>query len=218
MIKKGNKKGFTLLEVMLSVAILVIVSSMLMVGFLTSMTYAYNTSLYAKIGSSNYSNAMNTLVGLTTSPSARSATHENHLVTVNTVDRSTTPVVINYFSGAKINTESLRITDAGTTGINTSGFNAGAASSSVRANADYAEQNGSSFTYSASSTYADNRSVFFYYIPYECPVCAAAGNPSNLIHARFSTSDPYSYWCQNSHGSIGAGVVHHDNYVQAVAC
>jgi type II secretory pathway pseudopilin PulG len=46
--KYKSKKGFTLLETLLATCILVIVSSMLMEGFITTMGYSYNTSVYSR--------------------------------------------------------------------------------------------------------------------------------------------------------------------------
>ena len=46
--KINSKKGFTLLEVLLATCILVIVSSMLMQGFITTMGFSYNSSVYAR--------------------------------------------------------------------------------------------------------------------------------------------------------------------------
>lgn len=46
--KYKTKKGFTLLETLLATAILVIVGSMLMEGFITTMGYSYNSSVYAR--------------------------------------------------------------------------------------------------------------------------------------------------------------------------
>ena len=47
-IKYKSKKGFTLLETLLATAILVIVGSMLMNGFITAMGYSYNSSIYQR--------------------------------------------------------------------------------------------------------------------------------------------------------------------------
>lgn len=58
---RSSKKGFTLLEVMLSIAILTIVSTMIMQGFLASMNYATNNSVYARLGANNYSTAIRKL-------------------------------------------------------------------------------------------------------------------------------------------------------------
>ena len=56
--KTNSKKGFTLLEVMLSVALLTIVSTMIMTGFLATMNYSSNNSVYARLGSKNYDEAL----------------------------------------------------------------------------------------------------------------------------------------------------------------
>ena len=52
-IKFKSKKGFTLLETLLATAILVIIGSMLMEGFITAMGYSYNSSVYARSASYN---------------------------------------------------------------------------------------------------------------------------------------------------------------------
>lgn len=52
-IKRKTKKGFTLLETLLATAILVIIASMLMEGFITAMGYSYNTSVYARSAAYN---------------------------------------------------------------------------------------------------------------------------------------------------------------------
>ena len=52
-IKRRTKKGFTLLEVLLATAILVIISSMLMQGFITTMGYSYNSSVYSRSAAFN---------------------------------------------------------------------------------------------------------------------------------------------------------------------
>ena len=58
------KTGFTLLETLLSVAIMVIISSMLLNGFAATMGYSYHTSVYTKAAATNYSGCMNTLSDL----------------------------------------------------------------------------------------------------------------------------------------------------------
>ena len=50
---KLNKKGFTLLEVLLAVAILLIASTMVMQGFMSTLSYSGNTAIYAKYGGKN---------------------------------------------------------------------------------------------------------------------------------------------------------------------
>ena len=50
---KKNKKGFTLLEVILAVAIMLIASTMILQGFIATLVYSANTALYAKTGAGN---------------------------------------------------------------------------------------------------------------------------------------------------------------------
>lgn len=60
---KKSKKGFTLLEVMLSVAILVIGSTMMLNGFMSTMNYSHNTSVFSRTASTNYSTAIKKVSG-----------------------------------------------------------------------------------------------------------------------------------------------------------
>ncbi|MBO7451756.1 MAG: prepilin-type N-terminal cleavage/methylation domain-containing protein [Clostridiales bacterium] len=54
---KLNKKGFTLLEVLLAVAILLIASTMVMQGFMSTLSYSGNTAIYAQYGGKNTTTA-----------------------------------------------------------------------------------------------------------------------------------------------------------------
>lgn len=58
-IKKSNKKGFTLVETLLATFILVVISTMLVNGFIATMGYSYQTSVYSKSGANNYAACMN---------------------------------------------------------------------------------------------------------------------------------------------------------------
>ena len=57
-IKKTGKKGFTLVETLLATFILVVISTMLINGFVSSMGYSYQTSVYSKSGANNYTACM----------------------------------------------------------------------------------------------------------------------------------------------------------------
>ncbi|MBR6959870.1 MAG: type II secretion system protein [Clostridiales bacterium] len=59
--KIKTKKGFTLLETLLATAILTIIGSMLMEGFITAMGYSYNSSVYARSASYNSQLCINQL-------------------------------------------------------------------------------------------------------------------------------------------------------------
>ena len=58
-IKNNNRKGFTLVETILAIFILIVVSTMLINGFITTMAYSYQTSVYSKSAGSNYKACMN---------------------------------------------------------------------------------------------------------------------------------------------------------------
>ncbi|MCQ2473111.1 MAG: prepilin-type N-terminal cleavage/methylation domain-containing protein [Saccharofermentans sp.] len=58
LIKKTNRKGFTLVETLLATFILVIISTMLINGFIATMGYSFQTSVYSKSGANNYAACM----------------------------------------------------------------------------------------------------------------------------------------------------------------
>ena len=60
-IKLNSRKGFTLVETVLAIFILLVVSTMLINGFITTMAYSYQTSIYSKSAGSNYKACMNTV-------------------------------------------------------------------------------------------------------------------------------------------------------------
>ncbi len=62
-IKKHSRKGFTLVETLLATFILVVVSTMLINGFIATMGYSYQTSVYSKSGSNNYAQCMADVAG-----------------------------------------------------------------------------------------------------------------------------------------------------------
>jgi len=60
-IKQTSRKGFTLVETLLATFILVVISTMLINGFIATMGYSYQTSVYSKSGANNYSACMDKL-------------------------------------------------------------------------------------------------------------------------------------------------------------
>lgn len=56
-LKGSHKRGFTLLEIILAVAIMMIVSSILIRGFMATLQYSANTSMYTKAAANNYAMA-----------------------------------------------------------------------------------------------------------------------------------------------------------------
>ncbi|SCW36190.1 prepilin-type N-terminal cleavage/methylation domain-containing protein [Ruminococcaceae bacterium YRB3002] len=53
-----SKAGFTLLEVVLSVAIMLILTTMMMNGFAATVSYSYHTSVFATTAGTNYKTAI----------------------------------------------------------------------------------------------------------------------------------------------------------------
>lgn len=74
--KINSKKGFTLVEVMLAVVILVMSSTMIMQGFITTMNCSRNSTIYSRVGSENYS----TLISKISAFSQMSATQREHII------------------------------------------------------------------------------------------------------------------------------------------
>ena len=68
LVKHFNRKGFTLVETLLATFILVVVSTMLVNGFIATMGYSYQTSVYTKSGSNNYTACMSTLANWCATP------------------------------------------------------------------------------------------------------------------------------------------------------
>lgn len=67
-IKQFDRKGFTLVETLLATFILVVVSTMLVNGFISTMGYSYQTSVYSKSAANNYSTCMSTLASWSSTP------------------------------------------------------------------------------------------------------------------------------------------------------
>lgn len=62
-VKLHNRRGFTLVETLLATFILVVVSTMLINGFIVTMGYSYQTSVYNKSGANNYAACMDKVAG-----------------------------------------------------------------------------------------------------------------------------------------------------------
>ena len=67
-IKTASRKGFTLVETLLATFILVVVSTMLVNGFIATMGFSYQTSVYSKSGANNYGLAMDKIAQWNATP------------------------------------------------------------------------------------------------------------------------------------------------------
>lgn len=74
---KKNKKAFSLLEVLLAVAILLIASTMVMQGFMSTLSYSANTAIYAQTGAKNQSSTVQYIVAGTGDPKQATSSPKN---------------------------------------------------------------------------------------------------------------------------------------------
>ena len=155
-IKKSNKKGFTLVETLLATFILVVVSTMLVNGFIATMGYSYQTSVYSKSGANNYTACMAKVAQWNTLP-----------------DRGTTSRQKELEGAASGSVKTLEFTPAGT-GEKLKTLYVGVESQYQLTNtipatlpfqsAAYAPRDG--VTYGTADQLADNRKAIYYYPEY----------------------------------------------------
>lgn len=206
--KNFSKKGFSLLEVMLAVAIMAVTSSMIMYGFLTSMNYANNSSIYARVAAVNVEknyDQMATIMAVrgTTGVGGRYGqleSNSNADASI-TLDGSLSGMSANF--PASLDARTFRYTDATYAGGAADKFDVTAGA--VALNSDYAIAVEGAGSY-GDTTVTDNRTSFFYTIPGsvtwagytstngECPVC---GEPFALVMMRRGTSTQLHWVCQN---------------------
>ena len=82
---KKNKKAFSLLEVLLAVAILLIASTMVMQGFMSTLSYSANTAIYAKSGATNTAANYDKIVAGTGTPKQATSTPKDLTISGGTV-------------------------------------------------------------------------------------------------------------------------------------
>ena len=177
--KINSCKGFTLVETLLAVFILIVVSTMLINGFIATMAYSYQTSVYSKSGANNYKACMNTLARWNhydnLGDDGREAAGQNyinkvnkHILTFDTGDRTATFEDLYVAVEAKNN---LSLTVPGT----------------VRYGAvDYTPND------TTNNSYADNHKVFVYYPEY----CSSDGSGANVgkIVVMYDSDAKEYYW------------------------
>ena len=221
----SNKKGFTLLEVMLSVAIMAISSTMIMVGFLTTMTYSRNSALYSKVGASNYTGCITALASTKADASSvytlNNSNPGSHTISVYGDDMTPTGAAINWGGRGTSAVMYIHLTgDSNSVVDPTDGYNAArVVGGGTSFHTEYAEgdQDGhaSYANYEDISTYSDNRTALFYYFPVTCPICVTNGNVGNIRYAGNCPSGD-GFYCFSSHTDAEvAGRVHDDqNHVR----
>jgi len=145
------KVGFTLLEVILSVAIMLVLTTMMMNGFAATMSYSYHTSVFASTAGSNYADAITNVA--TNSASGRGAYTTMGPGYGSITDNDCKKI---HFSQA--------IAGTGQQDINVQMYreNGGASDANSHAYRSEAEDYGEA----ADGTYANNRTAFYYYPKY----------------------------------------------------
>ena len=167
--KSKSKKGFTLVEVMLSVAIMAVASLMIMEGFMATMNLAQNTSVYNKIGGTNYRLAAEKISYYTSLPAAdTSADGRYALLAGDSSSNKTYNISIAHgvagVSAIQYTARGWRFTSAGS-------VNSTDASHTNLVNFDNEDYAGSFGSYSV------NRTTFFYSNTWQCgnPECDSYG-------------------------------------------
>lgn len=173
-IKLKSRKGFTLVETLLAIFILIVISTMLINGFITTMAYSYQTSIYSKSAGNNYKACMNQVATWSHYKNKDAGGREEH--GQNYINAGNNHVLS--FSGSTTNSfESLSVaveknTNLGYTVPGTLSYNSG----------QYAPTN---------DAYADNRTAFFYYPEY----CSDKdGNHTGEIVVMYKASSDEYYW------------------------
>lgn len=173
--KTYSRKGFTLVETLLAVFILIVVSTMLINGFITTMAYSYQTSVYSKSGANNYKACMNTLSKWNhyenLGDDGREAAGQNYINQVNkhtlSFDTGDRAASFESLDVAVIKSDNLSLTVPNEVRYGTR---------------DYTP---------TSDSYADNHKVFVYYPEY----CSdtSGGNTGKIVVMYDKNADEY-YW------------------------
>ncbi len=175
LIKLNSRKGFTLVETVLAIFILLVVSTMLINGFVTTMAYSYQTSVYSKSAGNNYKACMNQVATWSHYDNRGDSDSREHYGQ-NYIDTANNHVL--RFSGNTTNSfERLSVaveknTNLGYTVPNTLSYNS----------YQYAPTNDS---------FSDNRTYFVYY-PEWCS--DEDGNHTGEIVVMYKASENEYYW------------------------
>jgi len=190
---KMSKAGFTLLEVVLAVAIMVILTTMMMNGFAATVSYSYHTSVFASTAATNYRNAITKIGANSISGKGAYVTMGKGAAGVSDDDCKTLhmPQAIAGTSAIDLPIQLYR-ENGGAAAANTYGFK-----SEVE---NYGE--------SADGTYANNRTAFYYY-----PTMITYNNDETtrgLVHVYHMPAGTYNgitctegfYWYDTVHGKV----------------
>lgn len=174
--KTYSRKGFTLVETLLAVFILIVVSTMLINGFISTMAYSYQTSVYSKSGANNYKACMNTL------------SKWNHYE--NLGDDGREAAGQNYIN--QVNKHTLSFNTGDRTATFESLYVAVEKSDNLTLTVPTEVRYGTTDYTPTSDSYADNHKVFVYYPEY----CSSDGSGANVgkIVVMYDSDAKEYYW------------------------
>ena len=187
---RKSKAGFTLLETLLATCIMVIVSTMLLNGFVTTMGYSYHTSVYNLSAASNYATCMNQLAywhNLDTE-----AQHYDVGMAAKISGRGEdNPIKVSFTGGglAETSLKSLNITT-----FSQKGNDLGVGTSIGSVDESYGD--------SQDGSYANNRTMFFYYPTVNSSDRAGGENVGKTRVYRMNSTGKYYWGYVNDAGNI----------------
>lgn len=173
--KKRSKKGFSLLEVMLAVAILAIASTMIMNGFIATMSQSTNTSIYSRVGNSNQEK---TISKLSTQSNLSVEGRYSEASGNNIRSSGGTASTLDWAAGPANVPDMTVYQWRETTGASSYG----------------AQSAGAQYGYGESMSYSDNRTTFFYAPSEELFFCASCHHYGYIGLYRHAGS--VAYYCR----------------------
>lgn len=186
--KNSGAKGFTLVETLLGVFILVVVSTMLINGFITTMAFSYQTSIYSKSGANNYKACINGVARWSHMQNTGAAGREAAAIDKGYYGSNVQKNLIFITGGNAI--ESLYVAEIAKTNLDLT----------IPGTVSYGSTN---YTPNNSS-YADNHKALVYYPQY----CTNGGATKGKIVVKYDASDEKYYWVvDNGNPTLDGAVV-----------
>lgn len=202
------KQGFSLLEVMLSVAILTVTSFMIMSGFVSAMNMSHNTSVYNKVSGINYQYAIGELASynsMTFSSDVRASSQRYAALAADGGSVATISFETNVGGYGTIDFKAKEFEKNYNFGL--SQYSRVQPSGTLQANVAVLDP----YSYSESTDLVTNRETFYYMLPYgECNLCGNSG------YARYGylgkPSNPKNWFCTHPDCCINSETGEREGY------
>lgn len=176
-----SKYGFTLLEVVLAIAIMLVLTTMMMNGFAATMSYSYHTSIYSQTAATNYRSAMANIAG-------KSADPDTSYTTIDATGAAGDTIQLTMSSATFPSSRTMNVRrymyNKGTEGIAQYGYR-----SEVE---NYTGATGAA-TDTDDGTYSNNRITFFY-IPKVNIHGAQESTRGKIVVRRIKTGTTFKYY------------------------